>query len=144
MIIYIQKIKSLLKSNGLLILSTPYSVNTSYNENPYHFKEYTFEELREMLSWSFSHITFYSITGDPIVDNFEVERKRTVTKTLSKDFLNIRKIIPIKPRQILFDIMSYRKRNTIDEKFKKITTKNYHVEKGENKKAIDVVVVCRP
>ena len=133
----------LLKKKGLLILSTPNASTQSYNENPYHFSEYTFTELKGMLSKFFSNIKIYSLVGDSEVELFEKKRKQKVTSILNKDYLKIRNIFPRRIKQIMFDLLSYKKRSTLDKRFSKITTKNYKIIEGENTQAIDIIAVCK-
>lgn len=54
---FIKEIQRLLKPKGLLILSTP-NRETSYEDNPFHLKEYTLEELEFLLS-EFSECKYY-------------------------------------------------------------------------------------
>lgn len=140
---FFKKIKKIISAGGFLILSTPYSKNSSYNENPYHFKEYTFTELKKMLSEFFPDIKIYSLIGDSKVKLFETERKQKVTSLLNKDYLKIRNILPRRVKQIMFDLLSYKKRFALDKEYSKITTKNYKIVEEENMEAIDIIAVCR-
>jgi 2-polyprenyl-3-methyl-5-hydroxy-6-metoxy-1,4-benzoquinol methylase len=141
--LYFKRIKSLIKPKGILILSTPYATNFSYNENPYHFREYTFQELKEILSDYFSDITMYSLIGDSLVRGFEKERKHKIESTLNKDIFKLRNLLPRKIKQLLFDLLSYRKRTSIDSKYNKIVTRNYKIIKGEDNLAIDIITICK-
>lgn len=46
---FIQEVVRILKPNGIFILSTPNS-EVSFGDNPYHIKEFTFQELKKLLS----------------------------------------------------------------------------------------------
>ena len=52
---FLKKIPSLLKPNGLIIISTPNKKFTS-GENPYHFNEYTYEGFEQLLKKYFQNI----------------------------------------------------------------------------------------
>lgn len=54
---FIQEVLRLLKPNGIFVLSTPNS-QTSFGDNPYHIKEFTFKELKKLLS-TFSRLQFF-------------------------------------------------------------------------------------
>jgi 2-polyprenyl-3-methyl-5-hydroxy-6-metoxy-1,4-benzoquinol methylase len=63
------EIKRVLKKDGTLILSTPNkritSPTTEKSLNPYHKKEYTFLELKELLQKYFSQVQFYGEFPNP-------------------------------------------------------------------------------
>ena len=40
--IFFEKVASIIKKDGLLIVTTPNKQTQSYNENPYHYKKYSF------------------------------------------------------------------------------------------------------
>lgn len=54
---FLKELKRILKPGGIFILSTP-NREVSYEDNPYHIKEYTFSELDTLLS-DFSQKNFY-------------------------------------------------------------------------------------
>ena len=54
---FLNEVKRILKPNGLFILSTP-NREISYEDNPYHLKEYTLPELNMLLS-DFSKKVYY-------------------------------------------------------------------------------------
>ena len=56
-IFFLKEIKRVLKLNGILVLSTP-NREFSYEDNPFHLKEYTLNELNLILS-DFSKKEFY-------------------------------------------------------------------------------------
>lgn len=143
--IFFKSIITSLKKNGTFILSTPNTITSSYNENPYHYKEYSFCELYLLLSNYFKKITFYSIIGDKYVSKFEHARKKSVLSFLKKDIFCIRKIIPRKIRQSMFDLATYSNMRILNKKskeFQKISEKNYKLISGKDNKSLDIVAVC--
>lgn len=61
---FLQGIKSTMKPNGFLVLSTPnrkmYSDSTPDYKNPYHVREYYHDEFAELLQGAFSHVQLYA------------------------------------------------------------------------------------
>ncbi|OCL28572.1 SAM-dependent methyltransferase [Orenia metallireducens] len=56
---FVNNLKSLLKEDGLLIISTPFGRGRDFEcVNPYHYRQYTEEEFREVLGL-FSEIDLY-------------------------------------------------------------------------------------
>lgn len=142
---YLRKLISLLKDKGILVISTPNGRIQSYNENPYHYKEYTDRELSSLLSPFFHSIKLYGLHGNKVVRFYESQRKKKVLSVLNRDFLKIRMILPRKVRQIFFDLATTVTRtflmksnlNTL-----KITTKNYIIT-NETRNAIDLLAIAK-
>ncbi|MEW8992953.1 methyltransferase domain-containing protein [Clostridium sp.] len=65
---YFREAKRVLKDNGRMIISTPNKTNRQNINNPYHIKEYTVQELNDILKKYFKEIVYYSISSDGILD----------------------------------------------------------------------------
>lgn len=65
---YFREAKRVLKDNGSMIISTPNKTNRQNINNPYHIREYTVEELNDILKKHFKEIVYYSISSDGILD----------------------------------------------------------------------------
>lgn len=139
---FIKKLIPFLKKNGVLIISTPNSLTQSYNENPYHHKEFNHHELKNLLSNYFNKIDLYGVKGDKFVLEYELLRKRQVIHFLSKDKLNLRKFIPRSVKQFLFDIASFTRKSSTQNK-NKITENNFKISKINLKNSIDLIAVCK-
>ncbi|WP_242850593.1 methyltransferase domain-containing protein [Clostridium lundense] len=70
---YLSEAKRVIKSNGKLIISTPNRDMRKHINNPFHIKEYTFNEFNDLLNEYFGKIQYYSVT------NFKVEREMKET-----------------------------------------------------------------
>lgn len=139
---FIKKIISFMKRGGILIMSTPNSLTQSYNENPYHHKEFDHHELKNLLSNYFKKINLYGVKGDKFVLEYESLRKEQVISFLNKDKLNLRMFIPIHIKQFLFDIASFTRKSSTQNK-NKITENNFKISKTSLKNSIDLIVVCK-
>ncbi|WP_183128084.1 methyltransferase domain-containing protein [Clostridium autoethanogenum] len=60
---YLEEAIRVLKKNGKMIITTPNRLTRENVHNPYHIKEYTFNELKEILSKYFKMVVFYSAKG---------------------------------------------------------------------------------
>lgn len=142
--IFVEKIAMSLKKNGLSIISTPNGPTQSYNENPYHYKELNSYELKKLLYEYFESITVYGLYGDKLINEFEDKKRKTVRLVFKKDPFKIRRIIPRKIRQLLFNIVSQMSSNHIvDIKLKNISEKNYRISKRDIEKSLDLIAVCK-
>ena len=143
--LYFEAICHSLKNRGICIISTPNSITSSYNENPYHYKEFTPSELQSLLSLYFKNLKIYAVVGDRDEEKFEAARRKSVLAFLSKDKFGLRHYIPRILRQILFDIASFNARIHLDKNIdatRKIREQNYKITDSNIKLGRDLVAVC--
>lgn len=145
--LFLSKIASVITKDGFLIISTPNSLTQSYNENPYHYKEYSFAELKNILSKYFKEVELCGIIGDSKVTKFEEMRRKHIMNFIKVDGLNLRKFIPRKFKQLMFDLIAFYNRAMYQGKNtktnEKILEENYKVVKGNVSSAIDIIAICR-
>jgi ubiquinone/menaquinone biosynthesis C-methylase UbiE len=60
---HIKEASRVIVKDGLFIISTPNREMRKNVRNPFHIKEYSFGEFKEILGKSFSDIEFYSVSG---------------------------------------------------------------------------------
>ena len=53
----------MIKKSGKFILSTPNGETRRHVKNPFHVKEYEFNEFKEILEKHFNNVKFYSMRG---------------------------------------------------------------------------------
>ena len=82
-----------LKPGGHLLLTTPNRL-TSLSENPYHVREYTADELTELLSGVFSSVEMSGTFGNQKVTDFDAGREKAVKRIMALDPLGLRKLLP--------------------------------------------------
>ncbi|MBI5151118.1 MAG: class I SAM-dependent methyltransferase [Candidatus Pacebacteria bacterium] len=140
---YLFSIKRALKPKGVCFISTPNAPLSSYNENPYHYKEYSGIELKTLLSRYFTQVTLFGVEGDSIVRLFEKRRKERVLSALQKDVFRMRNIVPRKMRQVIFDFASYFVRKKLNLFSVNVREKNYQIRTLRPRSAIDIIAVCR-
>jgi SAM-dependent methyltransferase len=144
--ILLKKIHRSSEKNGLFIVSTPNRLTQSYKENPYHYREYSPKELLKILSNHFREVDLYGLFGDTYVIQKEERRKRYIMSFLKKDMLKLRKFIPRKCRQFIFDVGAYITREKIDRKSNgatPITEKSFQIIKNKTEESIDIIAVCK-
>ena len=82
-----------LAEDGLLLLTTPNRL-TSVSENPVHVREYSADELRQLLAPMFARVELHSMMGSEQVRAFDAERGRQVQRILRLDPLGLRHLLP--------------------------------------------------
>ncbi len=139
----LKKIKSFLKDNGLVIISTPNRITQSFNENPYHYREYSPSEFKNLLLSNFKNVSLYGLFGDEIINEYETVRKKRVLKMLDIDKYKFRRLFPRLLKQCTFDIATIISRRGMKSSSKKnnFSERNYKIQKSTNK-SIDLIAIC--
>ncbi|OGG04309.1 hypothetical protein A2Z33_04125 [Candidatus Gottesmanbacteria bacterium RBG_16_52_11] len=88
---------------GVLILSTPNKTTQGYNENPFHFREFTAGELEEFLGKRFRKTVLFGVYGNRTVETYESGRREKIGRIFALDPLRIRRVIPRPVRQVIFN-----------------------------------------
>jgi len=78
---------------GIAILSTPNAL-LSVGENPYHEREYSLADLRDLLARSFPCVELYGIHGSTKALAYHAHRRRLSGSLLQADFLRLRRLLP--------------------------------------------------
>ncbi len=90
---FLQALRARLAPGGVLLLTTPNRL-MSFSENPYHVREYTEQELRDLLEGVFGSVQIRGMRGNEKVTAFDDARKRSVDRILRLDPLGIRNMLP--------------------------------------------------
>jgi len=67
---YIEEAIRVVKKDGLFILSTPNSETRQNIHNPFHIKEYSFQELSSILKQYFKNIKFFSQVNFTVIEGY--------------------------------------------------------------------------
>jgi len=101
--LYVQEIHRVLKPNGKAYISTPNTLKT-IARNPWHYKEYSFEELDSLLKKSFSKVTIQAIQGNEKTDTYYEKNRKSVARFLRYDIFKLEHKIPSWLLQIPYEI----------------------------------------
>jgi hypothetical protein len=99
----------------------------SLTRNPWHIREYTIQELKDLLSIEFSSVDSLGVFGNDKVMKYYDENKSSVKKITRFDILNLQYNMPRWILQIPFDILNRMNRNKLSDKGVDITMKDYSV-----------------
>lgn len=143
---FLRALASVLKPDGTLMLTTPNRL-TTVSENPYHVREYTAEELRDLLTPVFGRVEIASVLGNARVRAFDAERRRQVARILRLDPLGLRKVLPERLVKFGFARLSVLVRRRIADSVaetRAITPADFTVVAESRPDALDLVAFCRP
>lgn len=94
---FLSEANRVLKKDGTFIVSTPKKHEKHIQENPYHIREYSFDEFNALLSESFSSIEFFG----QYVPKFLLA-KRGIPLLLKKSLQNTKLLYSKEERRILW------------------------------------------
>lgn len=143
---FLTAVRATLRPDGILVLTTPNRLAT-VSENPYHLREYTADELRELLAPIFSWVDLYSMIGNAKVRAFEEERKRQVRRLLRLDPLGLRHRLPSGLARLAFGRLSILVRRRVAAsatETRTIVPADFSVVEESRPDALDLVALCRP
>ena len=102
---FLQEIHRVLKPGGKLILTTPNSM-MSLTRNPWHTREYTPEQMGEVLKSSLDNYELKGVFGNDKVMDYYNKNKESVRKITRFDILNFQYWLPRWLLQVPYDILN--------------------------------------
>ena len=137
--------------SGVFLISTPnrhspFRRATGF-QWPYHEREYTTDEFRELLLTSFKDVTLYTLQASPKVHQFQNIRAQHIQQIFRWDILKIRQWIPKRLLQLSFDIggkllKSFMSATRHDLMYG-ITVSDFHVTEEQLDEGLDLIGVCQ-
>lgn len=101
--LYLQEIHRVLKPTGKAYISTPNALKT-IARNPWHYREYTFENLSNLFKETFSNYTIQAIKGNAKTDAYYEKNNKSVKRFLKLDIFNLQHLLPARLLQIPYEI----------------------------------------
>jgi SAM-dependent methyltransferase len=143
---FLQEAVRVLRPEGVLILSTPNRL-ASFSENPYHFKEYRPEELRELLESLFPTVAILGIFGNERVRTLQSSRRRQVTRILRLDPFGLRRVLPQPIQKWAFARLArfVRRRMRADhlQSFAELDPSDFTIGQRDLEESMDLLAICR-
>lgn len=110
--LYVQEIYRILKPTGKAYISTP-NVLKTIARNPWHYKEYTFEELATLCQKSFSKVTIKAIQGNEKTEAYYEKNRKSVARFLQFDIFKLTQKVPAWFLKIPYEIVNRRNRKKL-------------------------------
>jgi len=102
---FVREIARVLKPGGQLIVTTP-NKKMSLTRNPWHIREYTIQELENLLGKYFSAVAPKGVFGNEKVMDYYAENKKSVQKITRFDLFNLQYRLPRQLLQIPYDLLN--------------------------------------
>jgi len=97
---YLSGLNRILRKSGILAISTPNNKNNQHPPaNPFHKKEFAYQEFKLLLNKYFNVIDFYGETPDKDLKNAVGAFKKFYNPVNKFDFFKFRRVIPRKIRE---------------------------------------------
>tara|TARA_B110000285_G_scaffold109237_1_gene123979 strand:+ start:1124 stop:1891 length:768 start_codon:yes stop_codon:yes gene_type:complete len=123
---FVKEIHRVLKPGGKFIHTTP-NKKMSLSRNPWHIREYTVNELADLLTAVFSSVDKKGVFGNDVAMKYYEENKASVRKIMRFDLLNLQYNLPRWMLQIPYDILNRRNRNKLSDAGTHIKLEDYFV-----------------
>ena len=123
---FVKEIHRVLKPGGKFIHTTP-NKKMSLSRNPWHIREYTVNELADLLTAVFSSVDKKGVFGNDVAMKYYEENKASVRKIMRFDLLNLQYNLPRWMLQIPYDILNRRNRNKLSDSGTHIKLEDYFV-----------------
>ncbi|MGI8425660.1 MAG: class I SAM-dependent methyltransferase [Actinomycetota bacterium] len=134
-----------LATGGVAIFATPNRLTFGLPDeiiDPYHFVEYDPQQLETLCSEAFSEVEIHGIFGSGrYMEFFGLERKRLDT-LLSLDPLKLRRFIPLRAKQLLYDWKLSHSRRNPDASAEQISVEDFDLRSENLEQALDLIAVC--
>ena len=128
---FVAEVSRVLRKGGKFIVSTP-NAPMSLTRNPWHVREYTSEELKELLSKEFSQIDMMGVSGNEKIMEYYEANRRGVERITRFDILDLQHRLPRWMLQIPYDILNRLNRRRLldqnNELTSSITMDDYSIE----------------
>lgn len=109
---YLEEISRVLKPGGIALLTTP-NITKSLSRNPWHIREYTSQELKDLCQPYFSNVEILGITGNDKVLQYYNQNKVAVKRMTRFDVLDLQHKLPAFMLKIPYEIMNRLNRNKL-------------------------------
>lgn len=109
---YTEEIHRVLKPGGKFIVTTP-NKKMSITRNPWHVREYTIQELKDLLGKYFTKVEAKGVFGNEKIMDYYEKNKASVRKITRFDIFNLQYLLPRQILQIPYDILNRRNRKKL-------------------------------
>ncbi len=110
---FLEEIHRVLKPGGVAIITTP-NIKMTLSRNPWHIREYTGDQLKEMASNIFKEVEMKGVAGNDRVMTYYEQNKAAVQKIMRFDIFNLQYLLPAPILRIPYDLLNRRNRNKLN------------------------------
>lgn len=138
--------RRVVEPGGTAILVTPNRLTFGPADeivDPYHYVEFAAEELQRICEGAFEAVELRGIFGSDRYLELVEEEKRDLERVLRRDPLRLRRLVPRRLRQALYDRALRRRRVQPHPRAAAIDLSDFELKDGPLDEALDLVAICR-
>lgn len=138
--------RRVLELNGIAVFVTPNRLTFGAPEeiiDPYHYREYDPEQLRSLMAAWFKEVRIMGIFGSPRQLEFVAAEHHRLHALLRLDPLRLRRWVPRRARQLLYDTSLTLARRHPNPAAEAIGPEDFFLAEESLEEALDLVAVCR-
>ncbi|MEG1610987.1 MAG: class I SAM-dependent methyltransferase [Alistipes sp.] len=109
---FVREIRRVLRPGGRLIVTTP-NAPMSLTRNPWHVREYTADQLYNLLKCEFEQVEALGVAGNEKVMAYYENNRRNVERLMRYDVLDLQHRLPRWMLQLPYDILNRRNRRKL-------------------------------
>ena len=135
----------ILRAEGAAVFVTPNRLTFARPDeiiDPYHYLEYDPAQLRELCEVHFGSVELHGIFGSQRYSELVAEQLARLDRLLRRDPLRLRRLIPRRLRQRLYDRRLASERSEPDPRAAAITVDDFELRADALEEAHDLVAVC--
>ncbi len=141
----VAEVARVLQPGGVAVFVTPNRLTLGRPDeiiDPYHFKEFDHEEMAELCEQHFERVRVLGIFGSPRYMELVNEERAKLDRLLAIDPLRIRRLVPVRSKQWLYDVMHDRMRSRSDPRAEAIEVGDFELRDTDLDEALDVCAIC--
>jgi SAM-dependent methyltransferase len=142
----VREARRVVEPGGVAVFHTPNRLTFARPDeiiDPYHHVEYDPAELRALCETAFADVEIRGVFGSERYLALWAAQLRTLDRVLALDPLRLRRFVPVRLKQILYDLLLtlFRRRQTPEEAA--IGVGDFSLGADDLDAALDVVAICR-
>ncbi|MGI8749380.1 MAG: class I SAM-dependent methyltransferase [Thermoleophilaceae bacterium] len=140
------EVNRVLQPDGTAVFVTPNRLTFARADeiiDPYHYVEFDAEQLRGMCAPRFADVDLWGLYGSERYLELLGDQADRLNALLRRDPLRLRRLIPRRLRQRLYDRRLTQERRAVDPREEAIEVTDFRLERDPLEEALDVVAVCR-
>ena len=131
---------------GRVVMATPNRLTFGRPDeviDPYHFVEFSPDELQTLCAARFATVQLYGLFGSPQYMEFFGQERRKLDRLLGLDPLRLRRLVPRKGRQRLYDWRLTKERSRdVSPLAATITVDDFSWQESNLDASLDLIAVC--